>query len=387
MKKILIIMGRYLPGYKDGGPVRSIKNLVDRLGDEYEFRILTTDRDHGDTQAYPEIRADGWNQVGAAKVYYVQPGGFNKATVSKLAQEADLVYLCGCFNDYARTALALKKEGRIRCRVVIAAMGLFSPGAFHIKYLKKKTYMTLLGALGYFRQAEWSATSLEEAKDIRREAGEQALCHLAEDLPRRVLPAIHEKSSEEGSLRVIFLSRISRKKNLTCAVEILQKAVSKAAMQEQKIHIDFDIYGNQEDPDYWKECLGMLEQLPPEIDWNYCGIADAEQIVPVFSGYDIFLFPTIGENYGHVIFEAMSGGCIPVISDQTPWTEEKMQGLGNVAKLQETDRFADTILKYASMNKKELEKKAADCVNFALQYSAEEAEDSYRRIFERIGKD
>jgi len=382
MKKILIIMGRYLPGYKDGGPVRSIKNLVDRLGEEYEFRILTADRDHGDTQAYPEIRAGGWNQVGAAKVYYVQPGGFDKTTVEKLAQEADLVYLCGCFNDYARRTLSLKKEGRISCRVVIAAMGLFSPGAFHIKYLKKKTYMCLLRALGYFRQAEWSATSLEEAKDIRREAGEQALCHLAEDLPRRVLPVIHEKSSEEGSLRVIFLSRISRKKNLTCAVEILQKAISKVAVLGQKIHIDFDIYGNQEDPDYWKECLSLLEQLPPEIAWNYCGIADTEQIVPVFSDYDIFLFPTMGENYGHVIFEAMSGGCIPVISDQTPWTEEKMQGLGHVAKLQETDRFADTVLKYAGMNKEELEKQAAECVNFALQYSAEEAENSYRRIFD-----
>mgnify|MGYP006922489383 CR=1 FL=1 len=37
VKKVLIIMGRYLPGYKDGGPVRSIKNLVDRLGDILYF--------------------------------------------------------------------------------------------------------------------------------------------------------------------------------------------------------------------------------------------------------------------------------------------------------------------------------------------------------------
>ena len=39
-KDILIIMGRYLPGYKDGGPVRSIKNLTDFLGKEYNFKIL-----------------------------------------------------------------------------------------------------------------------------------------------------------------------------------------------------------------------------------------------------------------------------------------------------------------------------------------------------------
>ena len=39
-KDILIIMGRYLPGYKDGGPVRSIKNLVAYLGEEYNFKIF-----------------------------------------------------------------------------------------------------------------------------------------------------------------------------------------------------------------------------------------------------------------------------------------------------------------------------------------------------------
>lgn len=32
-RRILILNGRYLPGYKDGGPVRSIKNLTDRLGE------------------------------------------------------------------------------------------------------------------------------------------------------------------------------------------------------------------------------------------------------------------------------------------------------------------------------------------------------------------
>lgn len=48
MKNILILMGRYLPGYKDGGPVRTIVNLVDILGNEYNFNIMTSDRDHGD---------------------------------------------------------------------------------------------------------------------------------------------------------------------------------------------------------------------------------------------------------------------------------------------------------------------------------------------------
>ena len=137
MRTILIIMGRYLPGYRDGGPLRSIKNLTDRLGEEYDFRIITTDRDLGDNTPYSGILRGNWNQVGNANVYYVEPRGFTERIIADLSDSADMVYLCGCFNDYARTTLKLKKQGRIKCRVVVAAMGLFSPGAFHIKYPKK----------------------------------------------------------------------------------------------------------------------------------------------------------------------------------------------------------------------------------------------------------
>ena len=375
MKTILIIMGRYLPGYKDGGPVRSIKNLVDRLGDEYDFRILTTDRDHGDDKPYSDIKIRDWNTVGAAKVYYVEPGGFDAETVEGLAAEAELVYLCGCFNDYARTTLSLKKQGRIKCRVVIAAMGLFSPGAFHIKYLKKKAYMLLLRGLGHFRDVEWSATNEEEAEDIRREAGKDAVCHLAEDLPRKPGDIEHITETDKGSLKVIFLSRVSRKKNLYFAAKILRQV---------KGDIIFDIYGNMEDAIYWKECEEELRKLPQNVRWEYKGEAEAERVVKVFSEYDVFLFPTMAENYGHVIFEAMAGGCVPIISDKTPWTMEKMGYCGEAVKMEgekPLQSFVKKVQEYVEMTKQEKQKRADKCIAFAKGYRAEKAEEQYREMF------
>lgn len=375
MKIILIIMGRYLPGYKDGGPVRSIKNLVDRLGKEYDFRILTTDRDHGDIRPYPDITVRDWNRVGAAKVYYVEPGGFDAATVEKLAAEAELVYLCGCFNDYARTTLKLKKQGRIKCRVVLASMGLFSPGAFRIKYPKKKAYMILLKRIGYFKNVEWSATNKEEAEDIRREVGRDAVCYIAEDLPRKPEEIEHITETDIGSLRVVFLSRISRKKNLYFAAKVLAQVKGKSV---------FDIYGNMEDASYWKECETELKKLPENVKWSYKGEADAEQVMRIFAMYDIFLFPTMAENYGHVIFEAMAGGCVPIISDKTPWTKEKMGYCGEAVKLDEEDalkHFAETVQKYVEMTRQEKQEAAEKCIAFAKEYRAEEAEEQYREMF------
>ena len=255
-------------------------------------------------------------------------------------------------------------------------MGLFSKGAFRIKYPKKKTYMTLLKWLGYFKDVEWSATDKAEAIDIRRQVGKNAICHLAEDLPRKPEPIVHKTVSGKGSLRVIFLSRISKKKNLLFAVKILQRITEG--------NIVFDIYGNKEDLSYWQECEEELKKLPKNVHWSYKGIADAERVVEIFSQYDVFLFPTMAENYGHVIFEAMAGGCVPIISDRTPWNNEKASGVLSYVKLKESEEclsaFENEINKYVKLSADEMQNRADACILFAGSYRADEAEEQYRRI-------
>jgi len=66
---ILTSVGFYLPGYKAGGPIRTLANMVDKLGDEFEFKIVTADRDFDDTKAYPGIKVDDLNKVGKADVF------------------------------------------------------------------------------------------------------------------------------------------------------------------------------------------------------------------------------------------------------------------------------------------------------------------------------
>lgn len=70
MKKILVIIGTYLPGYKAGGLVLSIENLIDYLGDEYEFSVLTSCCDLNETVPCPDIAVEDWNTVGKARVFY-----------------------------------------------------------------------------------------------------------------------------------------------------------------------------------------------------------------------------------------------------------------------------------------------------------------------------
>ena len=51
-KKILIFIDWYLPGYKAGGPIQSVANLVANLKEEFEFSIVTRDTDYCEKLPY-----------------------------------------------------------------------------------------------------------------------------------------------------------------------------------------------------------------------------------------------------------------------------------------------------------------------------------------------
>lgn len=374
-RDILIIMGRYLPGYKDGGPVRSIKNLTDFLGKEYNFKILTCDRDHGDTEAYLDIKVNSWNRVGNAEVYYVPPKGFSQKLIVELAEQVDLVYVCGCFNDYAINTLIANRLGKIKVPVVVAAMGLFSPKEFQLKYIKKKTFTTIFNLLGMFKNIYWSATSEMEIDEIRQQVkATDKQFFIAEDLPRKVDEANIKKEKKAGSLKVVWISRIAPKKNLKYAIEILE---------ETKSDIEFTIYGPAHTEEYWKECKQELRKLPSNVKWEWKGNLDSESVVETLKHYHVFLFPTLGENFGHVIQEALSAGCLCIISDQTPWRDFESQGVGYVFSLENKSVFVNAVEKYAVMKQEEFQNAVEKAHQYAIDVSNNKAKNTgYRTIFE-----
>lgn len=375
-KDILIIMGRYLPGYKDGGPVRSIKNLVDYLGDEYNFKILTCDRDHGDLEQYPNIKVNDWNTVGKAQVYYVPPKGFNFKTIRKLANESDLVYCCGCFNDYAINTLILKRLNQIKVPVVVAAMGLFSPMEFRLKYAKKKLFTTVFNLTGMFKNIYWSATSQMEIDEIKQQVRAKNNFFIAEDLPRKIDKIHITKEKESGKLKVVWISRIAPKKNLKGAIDILKKV---------KGEIEFTIYGPKHTPEYWNACEKELNKLPANIKWDWKGNVESEKVVETLIDHHVFLFPTLGENYGHVIQEALSAGCPVILSDQTPWNSLEKNGIGFTYSLDEKDKFICAINKYVDLNKEQFNEISNNALNYVLQNAEDKVADSgYIKIFDMI---
>ena len=340
---VLVFVAHYLPGFKAGGPIRSIANLVHHLGQEFDFRIVTSDRDAGDTSPFESVTPNTWQACGNAKVFYASPS-FARHSVMQSAignTRPNLIYINSFFSpDFAIGPLmALRALDKPRPPIVMAPRGEFSEGALGIKKWKKLPYKLTFRALRFHRKVHWQASSESEARDIERELGPRCgPIHVAPNLPPAVsnhAPGFpREGDPKVDPLRIVFLSRISPKKNLAWALDVLRRI---------RAPVEFSIYGRISDDAYWSHCRDKIGSLPKNVRARYRGVIPHPEVPSVLAEHDLFFLPTLGENYGHAIHEALSAGLPVLISDQTPWRDLPQKGVGWDLPLDDAEGFATVI--------------------------------------------
>lgn len=362
MNKILIVTEHYIPGFKDGGPIISFMNMVENLGEIFQFSFIVFDRDQGDDKPYDNISIGKWNTVEKAQVFYSKT--LYCRDILKAAKDKDMIIIGGCFIPCSIRVLLMKRMGILKIPVLIAAHGYFSPKEFKNKYWKKGPFMKLTRVLGLYKDVSWMASTSDEEDDIRRVLHEVKHCYVARNLPKKV--DYHPVTKHKGNrLKVIFLSRIVWKKNLRMAIDILKKVGAP---------IDFSIAGHIEDEKYWEKCLEELANLPDNITWKYLGQIPTKDVLSTFEEQHVFLFPTWGENYGHVIMEALTGGCPVLLSKETPWHDVEEQGVGYEIEFEQVDKFRDVLESYAAMSQEEFQKISDKAVAYAKEKSLNKAQ-------------
>ena len=356
---ILTFIGNYLPGYKAGGILRSIVNTVEHLSDDFDFKIITRDRDIGDNKPYDGIKTHQWQCMGKAKVYYLPPRECTVKTISDLISNTkhDVLYLNSFFEPFTVKALLKRKISRTSCtQVIVAPRGEFAWASLKLKFPKKLIFILAAKVLGLYKNVLWHASSNIEASDIIKimRINKDAI-RIALDLPNKINEEDSQASAfkpplDNESLRVVFLSRISREKNLDFALKVLSPVKGKVV---------FDIYGPAEDPIYWKECQGLIDSVPPNVKAAYFGPVHPDQVSHIFKRYDLCFFPSGGENYGHVIAESLMAGTPVLISDKTPWRNLSEEGLGWDIDLKQINIFIDIIEHIGSLTQSEILKNRA----------------------------
>ena len=341
-KTILIFIGHYLPSQKAGGALRTIANMVEYLGDDFNFKIITRDRDFGDAKPFENIKVNEWNNEHKCEVFYLTKNQALRTVLNNT--EFDTYYLNSFFDLIFSIKIILLRFFDLikKKKIILAPRGDFMCGALKTRTLKKRIFIVFSKFFKLHKNIIWHASTEREAAEIKREMGHELEYRSAIDVPDFSLLEIKKNKIEKktGFLKILFLSVIVPKKNLKFAIEVLNKVEG---------DFIFDIYGPIRDEKYWQECLKAIDpKITDRI--NYKGEINNSEMHHnltsegvLWTNYDLFFFPTLGENFGHVVWESLAFSCPVLTTKTTPWNNLKEYNAGWNFNLDEFDKFKDKI--------------------------------------------
>lgn len=359
--KVLILIDWFLPGNKAGGPVKSIYSLVKSLSHQIDFYVVTFNTDILSEKQY-NVQANCWTKCNGIDIYYFSHKNFSFRSLVKVLHSVnpDILYI-NSFWSYRCSILplVLKKIRKINYPIILSPRGMLISGALEIKSFKKKIFLWLSKILGLHHSIIFHSTSIEEFNSIKRLFPHQKIFNI----PNLSYIQYDYQSITKsiGQLRLFFLSRISPIKNLDFAIKILNTL---SLTSDQKI--EMDIYGNNEDKEYFKYCKDLMKNLPENIIVKYKGTLSFEEVGKVIPQYHALFLPTKNENFGHSIVETMMCERPVLISDQTPWNDVEQYQAGFALPLNE-DLFKDKIIQLLQLNNKDFQTMCKNARNYIQQ--------------------
>lgn len=338
-KKILIVSRYFKPGFRAGGPIKSVYNIIESLKGDFEIKVLTSIYDKGSTIPYESVQNKSWHKYGPIDVFYSSKLNYKFILDFVLTEKPDLIYLNSFFElNFSLKFQLLSFFGDVNNSIIlIAPRGEFDPGALSIKKIKKQFFLFFYRIFFYLNYSNFffhltSESELNNFKNIFHIS--KSKIFVASNIPsinHKFLP----REQKNTVFSVVFLSRITNKKNLKYALEVIRYFPKRAI---------FDIYGPIEDEKYWNECKLLIKKMPDHIRVNYKGSIESTNVTFKISEYDVFFLPTKGENYGHVIVEALLSGTPVLISSLTPWNNLSEYGLGYSCCLHNKEMFVSKLI-------------------------------------------
>jgi glycosyltransferase involved in cell wall biosynthesis len=379
-KRLLVFSDWFLPGYKAGGPIRSLANLVEHIQRDFEIFLVCGDRDYMDNKPYPGIKPNVWVEKYGIKLIYLPPENQQINTCSSIIDRLnpDLVYINGIFSKpfSINPLLALRNSRR---KVIVAPRGMLAKGALGIKPFKKRVYLRFARILKLYEKVHFHATSEQEKQDI------STFFHRNQITTIPNLPSIgiktppKRKEKKINQLEIICVARIAPEKNIDFAIECLSKLDG-----ELKVYMCF--IGSVYDDKYMEKCTAKSKLLPANIEVDFLGSKTPNEIAKYLDKSHLFFLPTLGENYGHAIVEAFGRSLPALISDKTPWKHLNQDRLGADYALSDTSAFSGFIEKVAKMTKEEYNDYVKGIKSrFAKRVDLKGNISSYKELFDAKG--
>jgi len=313
--KILHVIPSISPSL--GGPTQVVLNLVKALRDfGVEAEIVTTNHNGSTSLDVPLYKKVEYKQVPVWFLPHFSPPMkefiFSTALTQWLSQNIrnyDIIDNYYLFSYAPTCAAALARWHNIPYTVRV--QGQLTPWALTQGKLKKQLYSKLIERHNLNRAAAIHCTSTREAEDVRR----FGITTPTVILPLGVeqFPEIPQAKSKLHSLYgiplqtpvVLFLSRLRHNKR----PDLLIRSLSRIAALKSDFHL---ILAGDGEPEY----INYLEKLVTSLNLNsrvsFAGFVTGDIKHILLQGADLFVLPSLSENFSIAVAEAMAIG-LPVI--------------------------------------------------------------------------
>lgn len=337
---ILVCWRNYRDDRKATGPRISLDAMMARMRGSANFKVIGEGPSHGGR--------NGWSEDELCARLEIP---LNLSTLQRLRQvlietDYDVLLLSSFFEPaFGGGTLLLSFLRLIPSRpIIVSPRGEFSPGALGLKSVKKRLFIAASRLMRFHRNCWMHATSAEEAEYIRAQRIPCRGILLAHDTSLPFNLPLHKPSPAGAPLRIALVARIVPIKNVDFAIKTVSQLEAPAVL---------DIYGPLEDRDYWALCLQLIGDLPSHVAVCYHGEILNAEVPTMLAAHDLFFLPTRGENFGHVIHEALMSGTPALISDQTPWKEMEVANAGWIIPLNDQKAFQRCIETFAALTPEE----------------------------------
>lgn len=359
----MVFVDWFIPGYKAGGQLRSCANLAYAMQGIFDIFVVTSDRDMGDAAPYPNIVLDEWLRVsGGFNVIYLSGAKQHVKQYASLVAEInpDCIYLNSMFSfRFTIMPIIAARRYKIKTKIVLAPRGMLHEGALQYKSLKKKIFLNLFRLTGVHKRLNFHATDATEFRDIKKVFGNSTRTELVDDFPATAQSDLVRTEKKEGELRCLFISRISPKKNLDYLLRLLPKISG---------NLRLSVIGPKEDESYYQQCVELAASLPSNISVHFEGAVPNHELPSKYHENHLFVLPTHGENFGHVIYDSFLNGRPVLISNLTPWVNLSQYGCGWDLSLSDEQAFVNALNEAVLWGQTEFDSVSAGSWTYAHNY-------------------
>jgi glycosyltransferase involved in cell wall biosynthesis len=354
--KVFILYPYYWPHFKAGGPIQSLFNLVSLFSQSAQFFVVSNDMDIDGTYSDVEIEREKW-VIGPNHEQIFFAAKINVFLILKLisAVKPSILFINGIFN-FQTTIAGLIANRLFGYKIIISPRGMLQPWALKKKALKKKIYLSFIRTL-VTPKTVWHATDENESKHISEAFDSSSSIFTAPNIPRRVGKYSQLSFPKNDKIRLIFLSLINTNKNLHLVIEAVNS----------NPQFMLDIVGPIADQQYWDLC----NELIVDDRIKYKGSIPSWAVPAMLKDYHFFVLPTLGENFGHAIFDALASGVPVLTSRNTPWRDIEKSECGFYIELDDPRSITKILVEISKMNNEKHQLYRLNSFNYAQTYWAQ----------------